>query len=108
MIKTILVPATGGSGDEAVFPTALAAARRFAAHLDFLHVRLDPTDIVATEAAAAIGGGTISGSMIEHWEREAAAREEAARQRFLSLCEREGVAVADDVPPEQRPPQGIS
>jgi len=108
MIKTILVPATGGSADDAVFPTALAVARRFAAHLDFLHVRFDPADIIATEAAAAIGGSTISGDLIERWEREAAAHEEMARQRFLSLCEHEGITVADDVPPAQRPPQGVS
>src|SRR5579859_7834927 len=41
MIKTILVPATGDDRDAAVFAAALAVARAFAAHLDFLHVRVD-------------------------------------------------------------------
>lgn len=41
MIKTILVPATGSDADTAVFASALAVARRFDAHLDFLHIRVD-------------------------------------------------------------------
>ena len=36
MIKTILVPATGSDSDSAVFTSALAIARTFAAHLEFL------------------------------------------------------------------------
>ena len=36
MIKTILVPATGGPSDAATFAAALAIARPFAAHLDML------------------------------------------------------------------------
>jgi nucleotide-binding universal stress UspA family protein len=40
VIKTVLVPASGSSTDDAVFATALAAARALTAHLDFYHVAL--------------------------------------------------------------------
>jgi hypothetical protein len=42
MIKTLLVSVTGSDTDDLVFTSALAVARAFAAHIDFLHVRLDP------------------------------------------------------------------
>jgi hypothetical protein len=38
MMKNILVLAGGGDSDEAVFATALAAARPLHAHLEFRHV----------------------------------------------------------------------
>jgi hypothetical protein len=41
MIKSILVPATGNDTDAELFASALAVARPLAAHIDFLHVRLD-------------------------------------------------------------------
>jgi hypothetical protein len=40
MIRTILVPASGSSTDQAVFVTALAAARPCSAHLQFYHLRV--------------------------------------------------------------------
>ena len=57
MLKNILVPATGTGSDQAVFATALCVARRFAAHLDFLHVRIDTTDVLMSMTAGGIGGG---------------------------------------------------
>jgi nucleotide-binding universal stress UspA family protein len=45
VIRTILVPAGGSSTDDAVFATALAAARPLAAHLDFYHVHLTASDL---------------------------------------------------------------
>lgn len=48
MIKTILVPATGSDADNAVFASALAVARPFSAHLDFLHVRIDAASMAVT------------------------------------------------------------
>jgi hypothetical protein len=46
MIRTILVPARGSSTDDAVFATALAAARPLSAHLEFYHVHLSATEAV--------------------------------------------------------------
>ena len=67
MIKTILVPATGGDGDPSVFASALAVARQFDVHLEFLHVRPDAA-AVAVSMAADGGGATMVGSLITRLE----------------------------------------
>jgi nucleotide-binding universal stress UspA family protein len=102
MIKTILVPATGSDRDSAVFASALALARAFAAHLEFLHVR---PDAAATAVAMASdgGGATMVGGLIDRLEEEASQREEKAKQLFQSFCEREGLALRDAPPGPQGP-----
>src|SRR5271167_2997686 len=97
MIKTILVPATGSDRDSAVFASALAVARAFAAHLEVLHVR---PDAAATAVAMASdgGGATMVGSLINRLEEEASQREEKAKQSFQGFCEREGLALRDAPP----------
>ena len=97
MIKTILVPSTGRDTDNAVFASALAVARPFAAHLDVLHVRVDAAAMAVTMAAEA-GGATMVGGLINQIEAEAAQREEAAKQLFERFCEREGLAIGDTPP----------
>jgi nucleotide-binding universal stress UspA family protein len=102
MIKTILVPATGSDRDSAVFASALAVARAFAAHLEFLHVR---PDAAATAVAMASdgGGATMLGSLINRLEEEASEREEKAKQLFEGFCQREGLALRDAPPGPQAP-----
>ena len=103
MIKSILVPSTGSDTDNAVFASALAVARPFGAHLDFLHVRVDAATMAVTMAAEG-GGATMVGGLINRLEEEATQREEKARQLFQRFCEREGLAVGD-TPPD---PPGLS
>jgi nucleotide-binding universal stress UspA family protein len=103
MIKTILVPSTGRDTDNAVFASALAVARPFAAHLDVLHVRVDAAAMAVTMAAEA-GGATMVGGLINQIEAEAAQREEAAKQLFERFCEREGLAIGDTPPGPSGPP----
>ncbi|MBV8120609.1 MAG: universal stress protein [Alphaproteobacteria bacterium] len=102
MIKTILVPATGSDRDNVVFGSALAIARAFAAHLDFLHVR---PDAAATAVAMASdgGGATMVGGLIDRLEEEASQREEKAKRLFQGFCEREGLALRDAPPAPQGP-----
>jgi nucleotide-binding universal stress UspA family protein len=102
MIKTILVPATGSDRDSAVFASALAVARAFAAHLDFLHVRPDAA-ATAVAMAADGGGATMVGGLIDRLEDEASEREEKAKQLFQGFCEREGLMVRDAPPGSQAP-----
>jgi nucleotide-binding universal stress UspA family protein len=97
MIKTILVPATGSERDNAVFTSALSVARRFGAHLEFLHVRPDAAALAVSMAADG-GGATIVGGLINRLEEEASQREERARQLFQGFCEREGLALLDTPP----------
>jgi nucleotide-binding universal stress UspA family protein len=102
MIKTILVPATGSDRDSTIFASALAVARAFAAHLDFLHVR---PDAAATAVAIASdgGGATMVGGLINRLEEDASQREEKAKQLFQRFCEREGLTVSDASPGSQAP-----
>lgn len=94
MIKTILVPSTGSDTDTAVFASALAVARRFAAHLDFLHVRVDAAAMAVTMASDG-GGATMVGSLVDRLEEEADRREEKAKQLFQSFCRCEALALKD-------------
>jgi len=64
MIKTILVPATGGGSDAATFAAALAIARPFAAHLDMLHVRQDPVALAVAMTTDA-GGGALAAGLVQ-------------------------------------------
>jgi len=94
MIKTILVPATGSAADDAVFTSALAVARAFDAHLDILHVRVDPAAMVAAMSADG-GGATMITGLVAKIDEEAQQREEKAKQQFQRFCAREGLAVAE-------------
>jgi nucleotide-binding universal stress UspA family protein len=102
MIKTILVPATGNQTDDAVFTSALTAARAFNAHLDFLHVRVDAAAMVAAMAADGSGAAMVSG-LVERIEEEATRREDTARQLFQRFCERERLAIEDTPAGKQSP-----
>ena len=97
MIKTILVPATGSDADTAVFASALAVARRFDAHLDILHIRVNSAAIAASMASDG-GGATMVGGLVERLDEEAARRETQARQMFDQFCGREGLAIVDTPP----------
>jgi nucleotide-binding universal stress UspA family protein len=97
MIKTILVPATGSDSDNAVFLSALAVARAFGAHLEFLHVRPDAATAAVSMVSDA-GGAAIAGGLIDRLEQEADEREKKANQLFQDFCQREGLARCDAPP----------
>jgi nucleotide-binding universal stress UspA family protein len=98
MIKTILVPATGNETDVATFSAALEVVRPFAAHLDVLHVRLDPVDIVVSMTADG-GGGALAPGLIEQLEQDVREREAKSQQMFVEFCARESLPIAA-APPE--------
>ncbi len=88
-MKTVLVPATGADSDAATFQAALAVARGFAGHIDFLHVRMSPGDLAANLAIDGAAG--LSVGIIEKLEEEAAQRETRARAQFDRLVKAEGL-----------------
>jgi nucleotide-binding universal stress UspA family protein len=104
MIKTILVPSTGSDLDDGVFATALAVARRFDAHLEFLHVRLDAAAIAV--AMTTDGGTPALGSLTEQLEAEADRREAGAKEKFNDFCRREQLALRDVPSAEPGPSAG--
>jgi nucleotide-binding universal stress UspA family protein len=91
MIKTILVAATGNDSDAATFAAALAIARPFAAHLEMLHVRLDPVAIAVAMTTDA-GGGALATGLIEQLETDSKARERKAHEIFTRFCGDAGLA----------------
>ena len=93
MIKTILVAATGNDGDAATFAAALAIARPFGAHLDVLHVRLDPV-AVAVAMTTEAGGGALTAGLIQQMERDAQERERKAQEIFTRFCSGAGLAAS--------------
>jgi len=91
MYKYVLVPATGSVSDEAVFGTALLAARPFAAHLEFLHVRVDVTDVVISMSTGGLGGGGAVQGVVDKLELESKQIEDRAWQSVADFCEREAI-----------------
>ena len=102
MFKTILVPVSGSRTDDAVFATALALARPFGAHLQFLHVRLTP----ATAARAVPQFAFCRGAAISHeLDRLQSLIDElatSARQHVDDFCKAQDVAFRDRPSPEGR------
>jgi nucleotide-binding universal stress UspA family protein len=94
MIKTILVPATASDTDGGVFETALSVARMFSAHLDFLHVQVDPLQAIVAMGSGDTGGTMAAASLLDGWIAEAEQREKRAKEQFRSFCDREQLAIA--------------
>lgn len=91
-IKTIMVPMSGLAGSPAPLDAALAVGARLGAHVEALHVAIDPRDSVAY-----VGEGMTS-AMIEDVmasaEREAGERRERAQHRFKAACDRSGIVLS--------------
>lgn len=100
MIKTVLVPTTGTGADDAVLAAALNVARRFIAHIDVLHVGIDPAE-AASALVADASGAMVSASLIDRLEEECAQIDTNARNCFDAFCERERL-VTDGTPSRQQ------
>ena len=96
MFKYILVPATGVDTDAPVFSTALAVARLFGSHLEFLHVRIDVPQTLVSIATGDIGGGVGYDRILKSLERDVAERQKKAELAFHNFCEREILTVSSD------------
>lgn len=101
MIKTILVRATDDAS--AAYAAARCIARRFDAHIDALHVRLDPVE-TAVAMSTEGSGGTLLQGIIDSLERDADAGEAKARSQFTTFCsEGEFAFIADPAKRVARP-----
>ena len=94
MIKTILVPSSGDASDTGCFDAALSIARAFTAHIDVLHVRVDPIE-VALAMTSEPGGVPLIENLVAQLEQDAAQREATARQIFQDFCTREKLQMLD-------------
>jgi nucleotide-binding universal stress UspA family protein len=75
----------------------LSIARDFAAHLQFLHTRLDAADLVVA-LGSDVGGGLLAADLIESFEAEAARGAAQVQEKVRAFCKREGVALDEAVP----------
>lgn len=103
MIKTILVPATGTANDAAVYKAAGCVARTFGAHIDALHVRLDPVEAGVAMSTEGAGGVLLEG-IIDSLTRDADTGEAKARGTFAEFYAGDGTAVVDEPPGNERQP----
>jgi nucleotide-binding universal stress UspA family protein len=95
MIKTILVPTSGGNADLAVFDTALAAARLFSAHLEFCHVRIEAGEALRYVPHAGFASGAALREALDALGAEGQARSVTALRHIQEFCAREQVALTD-------------
>src|SRR4051812_42279539 len=95
MPKIIVLPASGTGSDEAVFTTALAAAKLFDGHLSVLHVRPDVRRDIAAMASADMGMAAGLEMTIARMEADADARERLAEAAWRDFCGRNGIMLAE-------------
>ena len=99
MIKTILVPSSGDASDTGCFDAALTIARTFNAHIDVLHVRVDPIE-VALAMTSEPGGVPLIEDLVERLRQDADQREATARWIFQDFCTREKLQIVDHPQPD--------
>ena len=101
-IKTILAGASGGTASAGTLDLALTLTRRFAAHLEALHVRTDMREILMATAGADFMGASVTGQWIDQMEQEIAATAAKVKQTFAAA------ALRHDLPLGQQPGPGPS
>ena len=96
-MRKIVVPVDGTPAVQGALETALFVGRWLEAHVEAVHVRVEPT------AAVPLVGEGMSGALvqdlIELTERESAARAAAARAMFEDAQARAGIAAAENPTP---------
>ncbi|MCF8468622.1 MAG: universal stress protein [Sneathiella sp.] len=95
--KNILVPVSGAanSNDAQALESAFNLAIRFEAHVNALHIKIDPRT-----AAAFVGEGmtsTMIESVIEMAEKDGEERRQRARELFKEVSGRMGITVVNDI-----------
>jgi len=96
MFKYILISVTGAETDVSVFTTALTVARQLAAHLEFLHVRVDVQQTLMAMASADMGGVGGYDQILEPLEQDVTSRQKRAELAFHEFCERERLTVSSE------------
>jgi nucleotide-binding universal stress UspA family protein len=94
-MKSILVPIGGSSTDETLLKTALAAARPFSGHLQFLHVNVGAGEAAAHTPHAEFAMGPALSQALRELDDAARTRSATAAQHFSEFCARSMIAVRD-------------
>jgi nucleotide-binding universal stress UspA family protein len=94
-MKSILVLIEGSETDGAVLETALAAARPFAAHLQFLHVRVGLGEAAQFTPHAGSPSGAALRDALRQLEMQSLTRSITAFQHIYDFCARSQIEVSD-------------
>ena len=90
-VKTILVLAGGSATDSVVFDTALAAARPFGGHLDFLHIDVGLVEATRHAPHIDFAMGSALHDALGRLKADGLARSAAAAAHFRDYCAREAI-----------------
>jgi nucleotide-binding universal stress UspA family protein len=95
MIKSILLPATGDTFDDAVFETALRVAQLGAAHIELACLCARAGEVAGSidQAGWAIGGA--AAPAVPTLDQGIEQQNTKARTRFAEICRRKGVRFVD-------------
>ncbi|MGD0192772.1 MAG: universal stress protein [Rhizomicrobium sp.] len=96
-MKTLLVPVLGSEGDRVALESALLVAEKFRSHLDCLHVRFSPRDLMLQTATVGAGMPVISPQLWTTLEDEEKERSKRATDVFETFRAAKTVK-ASDVP----------
>jgi nucleotide-binding universal stress UspA family protein len=94
-MKSFLIPIGGSDTDASLFETALAAARPFSSHMNFLHIHVGPGQAVANTPHAAFAMGPALSNALRDLDAQAKTRSAAAAQHFRDFCARSTVEISD-------------
>jgi nucleotide-binding universal stress UspA family protein len=93
MIKTILIPATGQTFDDAVIETALRVAQVTTAHIELCYLRTPSWEVMDTPDYNAWAVGAAVAPALAQLDTRIEQECGQARTRFAEICRRKGVAV---------------
>ena len=94
-MKFVLVPIGGSESDGPVLETALAAARPFAAHVQFLHVRVAVGEAARHTPHVAFARGAALQEALQQLEEEGRSRSTACFQHVHDFCARVNIELCD-------------
>lgn len=98
-IRTILVPVRGDGKGEGALDCARAIARRFNAHIDVIHARAKPADMLPY---GVLMTDTMREAILSAAETQAGTEEERVRDLFKAYCEANDLVVTDDFTPDSK------
>jgi len=92
-IRTILAGASGGTASDGAIEVACRLAKQFQAHLEGLHVRPDPEELIM--AAGAGFGMPLPGDWVDRVSGDAEAAATRLKASFLAAASRHGLPVRE-------------
>jgi nucleotide-binding universal stress UspA family protein len=94
-MKSFLIPIGGSDTDSSLFETALAAARPFSSHLNFLHVHIGPGEAALHSPHTGFAMGPALAGALHDLDAKAQSRSELAARHFREFCAKAMVEVRD-------------